>query len=199
MDEDALELAGDKVIKWYGINVTVRNPTVIPIPLGIENKHFYVCGIPAVFKSVIRRNYPKKDRIFYGFTVSTNLAERQPALDAMRRNPLAETVQAWRGFGPYLHLLATHKFVASPPGSSVEGHRTWDAFYIGIVPIVKSSPTIDYFERLGMPLWAIRDWKELDGLTESTLAEKFDDIMAHGKKDVLFMDYWTDKIRNLRD
>lgn len=199
VDAEGLALAGDKVLRWYGTNVTVDDPRVVPIPIGIENKHWYLCGIPSVFKSVIRKRYPKRDRIFYGFTVSTNQTERQPALDAMKRNPLAETLRTWRGFGPYLHLLATYKFVASPPGSSVEGHRTWEALYIGMVPIVKSSITIDYFERISLPIWSVKDWGSFDGMTEQSLAEKFDSIMATSNKTALYLDYWTDKIRNIRD
>lgn len=199
VDAAVLALTKNKIYKWYGINVTVADPLVVPIPLGIENKHYYLCGIPGIFKWVNKMRYPKRDRIFYGFTVSTNPAERQPALDAMKRNPLAETLTAWRGFNAYLHVLATYKFVVSPPGSSVEGHRTWDALYIGIVPIVKSSVTTDYFEHIGVPLWNVKDWRELDGLGEQDLAHKFDAVRAAGKSDTLLFSYWEDKIRNTRE
>lgn len=199
VDDKSVALAGDKIIKWYGTNMISKHPKAVPLPIGIENKFIYVFGIPWVLKGVIKKNYPKKNRIFYGFTATTNAAERQPALNALKKNPLAETVTKWSGYKTYLHRLATYKFVASPPGSSIEGHRTYDAFYIGIVPIVKSSITNDYFAKLGFPFWKVDDWNELNGFTEAMLEEKFKEIRGNFDSSVLFLDYWTDKIRNAKD
>lgn len=199
VDQEVFNLTDDKILKWYGINVSVANPKVVPIPLGIENKHWYVTGIPTIFNKVIKKEIEKRNRIFYGFTVSTNANERQVALDVLKRNPLAETLKSWLNFYNYLHLLATYKFVASPPGSCVEGHRTWDALYLGVVPIVKSSATIDYFEKLRIPLWSVNDWRELDNLTEAELENKFNSIKKKSNMSLLYMDYWTDKIRNAKD
>ena len=69
----------NKIIKCYSYNVTVSHPKIVPIPLGIENKHFYVQGIPFFLKSAARKAaaHPelKKDRIFYRFTLSANADE----------------------------------------------------------------------------------------------------------------------------
>ncbi|MBI5078293.1 MAG: hypothetical protein HZB11_02955 [Candidatus Yonathbacteria bacterium] len=197
--QEVLDLSDDKILKWYGINVLVVDPRVVPIPLGIENKHWYVTGIPAIFNNVTKKQITKMNRIFYGFTVSTNTNERQVALDVLKSNPLAETVKRWLNFYNYLCLLATYKFVASPPGSCVEGHRTWDALYLGVVPVVKSSVTIDYFEKLGIPLWLVKDWHDLDGLSEKDIENKFENIKKGSNQALLYMDYWTDKIRNAKD
>lgn len=199
VDEEALRLAGDKVIKWYGINVVVKNERVIPLPLGLENKHYYLNGIPLLFNRLRRKKIIRQDKIFYGFSAVNNMAERQPALDVLQKLKVAETVKVWTNFKQYLDLLATYKFVASPPGSSVEGHRTWDALYIGIVPIVKKSITTDYFKSIGAPLWVVADWRELEEYDESKLAAKFDEIRADLDESVLFMDYWADKIRGAKD
>ncbi len=196
INEEVLKYVDEKIIKWYGINVGVKHPKVTPLPLGIANKHFYVTGIPWIFTRVAKKNYPKQNKIFYGFTTWTNILERQSAFDVLVKHPLAETVKKWVNFNSYLNLLATYKFVVSPPGSSVEGHRTWEALYIGIVPIVKSSITIDYFESLGMPLWVVHDWKELESVDEKILETKFREIMHNVNRPPLFMDYWIDKIRN---
>lgn len=199
IDQKVFDLAKDKILKWYGINVLISDPRIIPIPLGIENKHYYVCGIPAIFNNVIKKNHSKRNRIFYGFSVFNNKEERQPAMDVLKVNSLAETFKRWMNFYQYLNLLATYKFVASPPGSSVEGHRTWDALYIGIIPIVKSSITTDYFEKIGVPLWVIKDWHELDNISEKDLEEKFESIKKNSKIETIYMDYWIDKIKNVKD
>ena len=200
IDEEALELAGDKVIKWYGINVVVNNSKVIPLPLGIENKHYYVNGIPLWFNRIrSKESTSRLNRIFYGFTPGTNFTERQPALDVLKKLSVAETFKTWMNFKQYLDLLATYKFVASPPGSSVEGHRTWDALYIGIVPIVKQSITTDYFKSIGVPVWVVADWHELNDYDESKLIAKFQEVRSGVDESILFMYYWSDKIKGIKD
>jgi len=196
------ELAGlidEKIIKWYGLNVIVNHPKVIPLPIGIANRHYYVGGILWVFRWVMKKNYPKKDRIFYGFMVETNFQERQPAFQVLKSNPLAETVMQWIIYPRYLHLLAKYKFVASPPGSSVEGHRTWDAMYLKTIPIVKGSITTEYFKKLNIPVWVVDDWNELVGLTGTDLAKKYNDIMAQADWSKIFMNYWKNEILKLKD
>ena len=183
-----------KIIRWYGINMLVSDPKVVPIPIGIENKHYYVCGIPSVFKKVIQAVVPKKDAIFYAFTVKNNPQERQPALDEIQKHPLGETLQQWRGFRAYLKHLNHFKFVISPPGSSIEGIRTWDSMYIGSVPIVKSSIPIDYFKTLGLPLLVIHDWSELKNITKENISIIYASLKESGNREPLYIEYWIKKI-----
>lgn len=198
IDAEAVRYIDEKIIKWYGINVVVSHPQVVPIPLGIENLHYYVLGIPDNFLEVKKLNLPKKDRIFYGFTVGTNPQKRQPALDYLVEHPLAETLKGqWMTFGPYLKLLAGYKFTASPEGSSIEGHRSWDALYMGVTPIVTKSVTTEYFKSLGIPMWVIEDWHELDNLTEADLDKKYKALWQNFDESKLYMDYWVNNIKTL--
>ncbi len=199
IDQEVFNLTDHKILKWYGINPLIDNPKVVPLPLGIENKYYYVLGIPFVFNTVIKKKFSKKNRIFYGFSVFNNKEERQPAMDVLKVNSLTETFKKWMNFYQYLHMLSAYKFTASPPGSCVEGHRNYDAFYTGVIPIVKSSITIDYFEKIGMPLWNIKDWHELDNLTEKDLEEKFESIKKNSNLETIYIDYWIDKIKNAKD
>ena len=89
--------------------------------------------------------------------------------------------------------------MVSPPGSCVEGHRTWDAMYIGVVPIVKRSITTDYFEKIGLPLWVVDDWSEISQISDKYLNNKYEEIMINSDLSKLYIDYWTDKIKNLKD
>jgi len=189
-----LDQVRPKLIKWYGINVEVDNEQVIPIPLGIENKHYFVCGIPALFKKVMRTKREKKDKIFYAFTVVNNPVERQPALAEIQKNHCGETLTYWRGFRAYLIHLNQFKFVLSPPGSSVEGHRTWDTLYIGGIPIVKSSITTRYFKKIGLPLLVLENWSELQNLTEETIPKTYHALKQTEKIEPLYMPYWSEKI-----
>ena len=199
----ALIEAADNIIKCYSYNVVVSHPKIVPIPLGIENKHFYVQGIPFFLKRAAKNAaaYPeqKKDRIFYRFTLSANADERKPALDALQKNKYAETTSKWLIFPDYLKLISGYKFAVSPHGSSVERHLAWDAHYLGIIPIVTRSVIADYLKKCGVPLWIIEDWHELDRVDEKTLHDRYADMMSYLDRRVLFMDYWIDKIKNVKD
>ncbi len=198
IDEEVLKFVDGKIIKWYGINVVVKHPKVVPVPLGIENLHYYVLGIPGNFQAVKKLNLPKKNKIFYGFTLASNKEKRQPALDCLSKHPLAETLKGrWLTFRPYLKLLAGYKFTASPEGSSIEGHRNWDALYMGVSPIVTRSVTTEYFKSLGIPMWVVDDWHELDNLTEEDLGKKHKELWQGFDESKLYMDYWVNKIKTL--
>ena len=194
VSETYLDQIRPKLIRWYGINVIVDDPLVIPLPLGIENKHYFVCGIPSLFEKVRRTKLEKWNKIFYAFSVSTNPTERQAALDEIQQHPNGETLTTWRGFRAYLIHLNQYKFVLSPPGSSVEGHRTWDTLYIGGVPIVKSSITTRYFKKIGLPLLVLENWSELQSLTGETLEHTYASLKQTEKTEPLYMTYWIDKI-----
>lgn len=192
---ERLERVKEKIIRWYGINVLVSDPKVIPIPLGISNAHYFVCGIISIFKKVISTKVPKKNQIFYAFTISTNPTERQAALDEIKKNKHSVTLQEWRGFNAYLHKINNYKFVLSPPGSSVEGHRTWDTLYIGGVPIVKSSITTDYFKKVGLPILVLQDWSELQNFTEANIATTYTTLKDSENTEPLYIEYWFNKIK----
>jgi hypothetical protein len=194
IDDEAVRLIDDKIIRWFGINVIVKHPKVVPLPIGIENKHWYLNGIPSIFDKIRKKTFVKKNKIFYAFTVGSNKKERQPALDAMVKCPTGETLKQWMTFAPYLELLATYKFTASPIGSSIEGIRNWDALYIKTIPIVKRTVTTEYFESLDIPIWNIDEWNELISLTEDDLEKKYDEMMAKADWSKIYMDYWKNEI-----
>lgn len=199
IDDNATRLIDDKIIRWFGINVIVKHSKVVPLPLGIENKHWFVNGIPWIFNRVRKNDFIKKDKIFYAFTVGSNKIARQPAMDALQKCSTAETITSWATFYPYLKLLAGYKFTASPTGSSIEGHRTWDALCIKTIPIVTRSVTTEHFASLNIPIWIIDNWSELIGLTENDLAKKYDEMIAKADWSKIYMDYWRNEILKLKN
>jgi len=187
----------DKLLMWYGINMQYTHPKIVPLPLGIENKYFFVNGITTIFDYVEKKCSEKKDKIFYGFSVGAHPVERGAALKNIQINPNGETLTAWRGFFFYLVILNTYKLVLSPPGSCEEGHRTWDTMYIGSVPIVKNSPTTEYYKKIGVPLISVQDWEELQKFDTLFIQTEYDKAIAQSDRHTLTLDYWVNKIKNL--
>jgi len=186
----------DKILKWFAMSVLVKNPKIIPIPAGLENLSYYHNGVTSFFDK-FKKNLPtKKNRTLYGFTIATNRAERQPAYDFLSKSPLADALRGWPEPKKYLKTLRQYKFVASPPGNGIEGHRTWEAMYMRTVPIVKRSPFIEYFKSLGMPLLVIDNWTDLEKYSEIDLANEYEKLKSGFDNLALYMDYWIELIKN---
>jgi len=203
VDEKITNFVDDKIIHFFAQDLVVDNEKITPIPIGIENLHFYIAGVVPFFKKLQAKiiNHPplRKDKIFFNFSISTNPEERGPAKEYFLVHPLMETVERFMTPRRHSKILTTYKFVASPPGHAIESCRTWEALYLDTIPIVKDFVAMRYFKSLGLPIWIVRDWKELEGLTEKDLAEKYTSIMVNSSKEALYMDFWKKKIINMQN
>jgi hypothetical protein len=59
----------------------------------------------------------------------------------------------------YYSQIASHRFVLSPEGNGIDCYRTWEALYLGAIPIVMTSPTMTAFADL--PILFTDDYSEL--------------------------------------
>jgi len=195
IDESYVPLLTPNIQRWYSYNVEVQDERIVPIPLGIENKHYYVTGDTDTITRVRKKNYPKDNVIFYGYSISTNTEARQHAQESIVNHELARPLTVWQEFALYLPEVARCKFVQSPRGSSIEGHRTWEAMYLGAVPIVLSNVMHDYFKSLGAPMLVLQSWDELEEITLKTIDKMYQSTLREADTKVLNMQYWEDKIR----
>ncbi len=200
IDQTFANMIDDKIVKCYAQDVVFKHDKIVPIGISLENKRYYMNGIPAVFNRLIKKMrcnpLVKQDKILFRFSVYTNPTERKPALELFFKHPLMETFSQM--LPPSLHLrkLMTYKFVASPPGNSIESHRTWEALELRTVPIVKDFVAYRYFVSLGLPMWIVKDWKELDDYqTPESLSQKYNELMKNPNWEPLRMDYWIKRIK----
>ena len=145
-------------VNWLG------DPKIAkPIPIGLENWGHLRNGVPSDFIRMIENGIPafekRKITLLSSFSISTNIIERKKAFDFT--NTFPETFQMKEFTSPreYRKLLLNSKFVISPPGNGPDCHRTWEALYLGAVPIVLESywpfPTHD------LPIISVRTWSEI--------------------------------------
>lgn len=199
VDESITNLLDKKIVRFYAQNVAHAHDTVVPIPIGIENRHYHVNGVIPMyerFRKALEALPPiRQNRIFFKFSIDTNPEERGPARAFFLSQPLMDTIPIHLSSKMHARILMTYKFVASPRGNSIESSRTWEALYLKTVPIVKDYPAMVSFAAAGLPLWVIRDWKELEGLTPEDLARKYDTLIENASWDPLHMNYWIGRIR----
>jgi hypothetical protein len=93
-------------------------------------------------------------------------------------------------------LISKYKFILSPQGAGLDCHRTWEALYLDIIPIVLSSAINEIYEDL--PILAVKDWNEI---TEYFLNEKYREISFKKERgeyniEKMFCSYWINTIKN---
>ena len=186
-----------KVFTWFGQNIDREHPKLHPIPIGIANPKFKH-GKVAILKRAIKKsatfNKRNQGKLIYGnFSVKTNRKVRTPLRDLLQSKPFVFWVPQNRNFGQYLNEMASYRFVASPVGNGVDCHRTWEALYLGCIPIVDNSCITPLFDDL--PVIVIDDW---DKITPEFLAKEYQKII---KKPVnhqkLYADYWFNRINDM--
>ena len=152
---------------WFVQNLRFQHPKATALPIGLENIQYLHNGIPLLFKiyQALSPYISKQPRALYGFNVDSNPASRLPAYSACQASPIADFFSE----NPlsYLRVLSCYQFVVSPPGNGIDCHRTWEALYLNVIPIVLSDPFFDHFPSL--PFLILDSWDDLLSLTPQYL------------------------------
>lgn len=190
--EEEANYIDEKIICWFAQNNIFKHPKIVPIPIGIENKFWHLSG-EALFKlyNKLNKNYSsRKNKILFGFNIKTNPLKRGPAIKALRENKSSEEITERLNPYDYIKKLNNYKFVASPEGNGVDCHRTWEALYLGITPIVEKSVATEYFKNIGFDIMIINSWDEINS--------KHIDLnqLNDTPQELLKFDYWYNKIKN---
>jgi len=177
----------NKIVRWFAQNVIVNHPKITPIPIGLENKRLFYNSIPSLIARTIRTKVERRDKILLGVNINTNPKERQAAFDSLIKNKSVEKIDGFPTPNIYIKILNQYKFVASPPGNGTDCHRTWVALYLGVIPVVKESVGMTYFKNLGLPIYIVPNYDNVDIL-------KYQQINSN--TEALEMNYWINKIKN---
>lgn len=165
-----LDYLGARFKRVYGVNMLTATKLITPIPIGLENLNYFTNGVPADFDKIVGPGLnPPENRnilILNSFNLITNILERGPCAEVGVRlgaiNLMPSSPQEYR------KALAESKFVLSPPGNGPDCHRTWEALYLGAIPIVKRASWP--FIHLELPVLVITDWEDLLNIDLNSLS-----------------------------
>ena len=184
-----------KLIAWFGHDVeNIKHPKLIPMPNGLANQRWPHGSIPILESCLSKKQYTEKEHLLYlNLKLGTYPQERQYVYNLFKDKDYCYNVDC-RPFEEYLHDLAKTKFVLSPRGYGVDCHRTWEAIYMGAVPIVKSSSLDPLFDDL--PVLIVKDWTEI---TEEFLNKKWEELSTKKYKfEKMYIEYWFEKINKYK-
>ena len=171
-----------KIIAWFGQNCDATgHAKFIPIPIGLANSYWRHGNT-----SIVQRlqDYAKRSQrewfMIMNFRNWTNGFERTAAFDAFKDQPYCKTFIETNGVGfktdyaSYLTDLAEAKFVISPHGHGLDCVRTWEALWMGAIPIVKTSTLDSMYENL--PVVIVKNWTDA---TKDFLDQQYLEIQAN--------------------
>ena len=122
-------------VNWLG-----DQKLATPLPIGLENFKYFRNGIPFFYtnrkKNVFRDWNFRTFEIFLSLKKGNNPEYRnglETSLGFSENNFIAESFMPPSA---YRAMLRNSRFVISPPGNGPDCHRTWEAIYLGAVPIV---------------------------------------------------------------
>lgn len=189
-------LESDLLEHWFAQNSYIRSKKMTLLPIGLENAWMRRNGNINDFLALIKNeNEVRLPKILYGFNASTNISERNIALEVLKSSSLAD----YRFLQPrdYRRTLKNYMFLASPAGNGIDCHRTWEAIYLGVLPIVRG---VEFYGQLrDFPGLVLGEWDEILDYSQNDLIEiYFKKKVALNKYRQAWADYWLKEIENFK-
>lgn len=213
-ESDLNYLDDEKVIAWFGIHPCKNShPKYYPLPIGLkqpakpfsqERKH----ELNAYLKE-LRETTPKTKLLYMNFEDERN-PERRKLRSLLAKKPYCTVPKKRLEFLAFLKEMAEHKFALSPRGWGPDCYRTWEALFVGTIPIVRRGvskallPTraplkqaqLDLLYK-NLPIVVVDDWKEV---TMDFLNKEYERITSRQYNiNRLYVEYWFEVIKTVRD
>jgi hypothetical protein len=193
IDEERWNKKPKCIKKWFAINPTVKHPNLIPIPLGLKtHKGSYL--EPQYMTEWFGNNInslqtnKKINKIYCNWNV-TNL-DRNNIIQQLKTNNIDYTHDYNLPFDQYITKMSEHKFVLSPIGNGIDCHRTWEALYVGCIPIVIKNYIYDIWD---LPVLQVNEFSEI---TPKLLYEF---IENKNNLKILSINFWNSMINYIND
>jgi len=169
------------------------------LPVGLENLHHEKNGLVTCFLKRRELNQkmlpepPRSFEIFCSFNVSTNPNERELVAQLVRSSRHKFWDKQLRP-SDFKDQISKSFFVLSPPGNGLDCHRTWEAIYLGAVPIIRRG-TLSASLAGFLPVWEVDDWEDALNASPAQLWE------VHAEKKIIssrlaYYTHWQSLIRD---
>ncbi|CAN2170740.1 hypothetical protein MCETOYE15_00046 [Candidatus Nanopelagicaceae bacterium] len=168
--ENLLKFLATRFRRIYAVNLLQESQSFSPIPIGLENRNLFTNGVPIDFeKSLASNRKNPQDRttlVLQAFSVHTNREERENCITVASQLG-SKRLQHATPF-EYRRALSESKFVLSPAGNGYDCHRTWEAMYLGAIPILRRVHWP--FINRNLPVLLVDEWENLLELDLSTIS-----------------------------
>lgn len=184
--------------KVFSVNVLDIDDKIIPLPIGLENLHYFNNGLINLntnkyenhnLKKIVKSS--KNLIISARFNIQTNYIERNK-LAIELKNKYGKKYQRLLNSIEYKKEVESSRFVLSPPGNGMDCHRTWEALAMGAIPVVKKGFLAESLIK-DMPIICVEDWGDFLNLNENEMIDLYDSFVGK-TTEKLYMSYWCKRI-----
>ena len=203
-------IENDKIIHWFSQNCIAKHPKISQIPIGLDyhtmTNHHPKWGPklnPAEQENVLlsiinnREFKPFWEREvkcysnFHFFMTTKYGYDRIDAFNTIPKNLVYYEPE---------HLLreqswikqSQYSFVISPHGGGLDCHRTWEAIYLGCVPVVLRSSLSEEFTT-NLPILAVDHWSDFFNLSGEQKLIAYKQLRNRSTK-LAFADEWRRRL-----
>lgn len=191
---DVIREQAHRFLRVHSVNWMGSREIALPLPIGLENVAYCMNGRYELFRDALpaRRQALEAGRarthgVLLAFSDHTNPAARTPARQAFLTSGLDVSAPTWLSQRQYQRMLRSHHFVVSPPGNGLDCHRTWEAMYVGTIPIVLAEawPFRDH----DWPVLVVDEWSDAITALAGDLAGLRQQILSRADSDFYAMDF----------
>jgi hypothetical protein len=180
-------LKDKKIIAWFAVHLDRSHPKLYAIPIGIQNR-YWPHGKPEIFDEFAAQPI-EKTILLLASCLSPTHPSRKQIYDHFRQMSYCSFMES-KPLEEYLSDLRKSKFVISPRGYGIDCHRTWEALYMGAIPLVPSTTINSVYADL--PVVIVNDWTVI---TQEYLEETWIEYSNKSfRMEKLYADYWLDLI-----
>ena len=183
----------DRSARLFAINAVEETEKIRAIPLGLENFSRNINGrLKDYFGSLDSPSErPRTRNVFTAFEPENNPSVRGPLVELLRGSRFG-----WsrRRMSPeqYREAVSESMFVLSPPGRGLDCHRTWEAIYLGAVPVVLEGSLPPGLLH-DLPIHAVSSYEHFLNLSHSDMAGLFQEVCAVNARKA-YMPFWVDAV-----
>ena len=196
------------LIKWLAQNFISYHNKVIQMPIGIDYHtiannpnheliHNNEGGLPIDQEKILKHTASKAIPFFKRICKIFSNVHLRPDRHGDRHNAIQTipiTLITSQDGSRRTHCWETmikYSFVLSPYGNGYDCHRTWEAIYLGCIPIVRAPHFKQLFEDL--PVLNVKEWSDVtQELLENTILEFKTKTFNYDK---LTLKYWTEQFK----
>lgn len=169
--------------KIFSNNLVGRYENIFPIPLGIERQAYRSAGRLKDFKKEISIDLKSRSiNFFIAWNDKTN-PKRKTYKDFFRTVEKTLVLDSRLNARTIHKIMRMSKFVPSPAGNGFDCHRTWEAIYLGCVPVVLKS---EFCGDSTWPVFVVNEWSDLLKYSQIELDDLYNQYKCNQEDSIKF-------------
>lgn len=182
-------LNNPNLVHWFACNPPSNSYEKISfIPIGFQEYERLKSNLEFLKSDTETINWEMKiNKLYIPYHSNTN-NQRNSIINNLSKLPYVDIETEKLNFVDYIKKIKKYKFILSLRGNGWDTHRNYEIIHCNSVPVLQNGPITQSFIDEKIP------FVYLDEINDSIFNKKF-----HIDKNILSINYWSNKIRNVRE